>query len=135
MRVEVSSDRISGNLAKKVIEISKEDILSCYQCGMCSAGCPIAFAMDLLPNQIIRLVQLGLEEDIAKSKTIWLCASCITCSINCPRGLDLCKVMEALRLISLRKNIDYMKPTEIPHDALAGFPQIVLVSGFRKHTA
>jgi len=49
--------------------------------------------------------------------------------------LDLCKVMEALRLISLRKNVDYMKPTEIPHDDLAGFPQIVLVSGFRKHTA
>ena len=69
MRVEVSSDRISGNLAKKVIEISKEDILLCYQCGMCSAGCPITFAMDLLPNQIIRLVQLGLEEDIAKSNS------------------------------------------------------------------
>ena len=135
MRVEISSGRISGNLAKKIIEISKEDILLCYQCGMCSAGCPITFAMDLLPNQIIRLVQLGLEEDIAKSNTIWLCASCITCSINCPRGLDLCKVMEALRLISLRKNIDYMKPTEIPDDALSGFPQIVLVSGFRKHTA
>jgi len=133
--VEVSSEMISGNLANKVKEISKEDILSCYQCGMCSAGCPIAFAMDLLPNQIIRLAQLGLEEDIAKSKTIWLCASCITCSVNCPRGLDLCKVMEALRLISLRKNIDYMRPVDIPHDVLAGFPQIVLVSGFRKHTA
>jgi heterodisulfide reductase subunit C len=132
---EVSSKRLSGDFAKKVKEISGEDILSCYQCGMCSAGCPIAFAMDLLPRQIIQLVQLGLEEDIAKSKTIWLCTSCLTCSVRCPRGLDLAKVMEALRLISLRKNIDYVRLAEIPPDALAELPQIVLVSSFRKHTA
>lgn len=135
MRVEVSSEKISGDFAKKVKEISREDILLCYQCGMCSAGCPIAFAMDPLPNQIIQLVRLGLEEDIAKSKTIWLCASCLTCSVRCPRGLDLAKVMEALRLISLRKNIDYVKLAQTPHDALAELPQIVLVSSLRKHTA
>ena len=135
MKVEILSERLCGDFAKKVKEISREDILLCYQCGMCSAGCPIAFAMDVLPNQIIRLVQLGLEEDIAKSKTIWLCASCLTCSVRCPRGLDLAKVMEALRLISLRKNIDYARPAEILPDALAELPQIVLVSSFRKHTA
>lgn len=135
MGAEVSSKRLSGDFAKKVKEISGEDILSCYQCGMCSAGCPIAFAMDLLPRQIIQLVQLGLEEDIAKSKTIWLCTSCLTCSVRCPRGLDLAKVMEALRLIRLRKNIDYVRLAEIPPDALAELPQIVLVSSFRKHTA
>ena len=135
MKVEILSERLCGDFAKKVKEISREDILLCYQCGMCSAGCPIAFAMDLLPNQIIQLVQLGLDEDIAKSKTIWLCASCITCSVRCPRGLDLAKVMEALRLISLRKNIDYARPAEILPDALAELPQIVLVSSFRKHTA
>ncbi len=135
MGAEVSSKRLSGDFAKKVKEISGEDILSCYQCGMCSAGCPIAFAMDLLPRQIIQLVQLGLEEDIAKSNTIWLCASCLTCSVRCPRGLDLAKVMEALRLISLRKNIDYVRLAEIPPDALVELPQIALVSSFRKHTA
>ncbi len=135
MKAEILSKSISSDFAKKVKEISGEDILLCYQCGMCSAGCPIVFAMDLLPNQIIRLVQLGLEEDIAKSKTIWLCASCLTCSVRCPRGLDLCKVMEALRLISLRKNFDYTRPAELSPDALAELPQVVLVSSFRKHTA
>ena len=135
MKTEILSQGRCGDFAKKVKEISREDILLCYQCGMCSAGCPIAFAMDLLPNQIIQLVRLGLEEDIAKSRTIWLCASCLTCSVRCPRGLDLAKVMEALRLISLRKNIDYIRLAEISHDALAELPQIVLVSSFRKHTA
>jgi len=93
------------------------------------------FAMDLLPRQIMHLVQLGLEVEIAKSKTIWLCASCLTCTVRCPRGVDLAKVMEALRLITLRKNIDYVEPSKIPVETLAKLPQIALVSSFRKLTA
>jgi len=91
--------------------------------------------MDFLPNQIIRLAQLGLEEDIAKSKTVWICASCLTCSVRCPRGVDVGSVMEALRLITLRRNIDYIEASDIPVDTLSELPQIALVSGFRKHTA
>jgi len=135
MTVDISSQRIHSDFVAKVIEISGQNLLSCYQCGMCSAGCPMSFAMDLKPSQIMRLVQLGLEEDIAKSKTIWLCASCLTCSVRCPRGVDICKVMEALRLITLRKNIDYLELAKIPAEAIAELPQIALVSCFRKHTA
>ena len=135
MGAGISFEKLSDDFARKVKEISGEDIALCYQCGMCSAGCPVAFSMDILPRQVIRLVQLGLEADIAKSRTIWLCASCLTCSVRCPRGLDLAKVMEAVKLINLRKNIDYVRPADIPRDALAELPQIVLVSSFRKHTA
>jgi len=95
----------------------------------------MSFAMDFLPNQIIRLVQLGLEEDITKSKTIWLCASCLICSVRCPQGVELGSVMEALRLIILRRNIDYLPAANIPSETLSELPQIALVSGFRKHTA
>ena len=134
MKVELSSQKIHSDFVNKVIEISGENLLLCYQCGMCSAGCPMAFAMDLLPNQIIRLAQLGLEEDIANSQTIWTCASCLTCAIRCPRGVNLAKVMEALRLITLRKNIDYIKPQRIPAQALAEYPPIALIGAFRKLT-
>ena len=95
----------------------------------------MSFAMDILPRQVMHLVQLGLEEDIANCKTIWLCASCLTCAVRCPRGVNLCKIMEALRLLTLRKNIDYVKPSKIPKESLAELPQIALVSSFRKHTA
>jgi len=95
----------------------------------------MCFAMDLLPNQIIRLAQLGLEEDIAKSKTVWICASCLTCTVRCPRGVDLGRVMEAIRLVTLRKNIDYVRTADITERDLGELPQIALVSGFRKHTA
>lgn len=135
MRVEISTKKIHSDFVKKVEEISGETLPSCYQCGKCSAGCPMSFAMDLLPNQIIRLVQLGLEEDIANSKTIWLCASCLTCAVRCPRGVDLAKIMEALRLLTLRKNIDRVKISEIPKETVAELPQLALVGGFRKLTA
>ena len=135
MRVEISPQRIHSDFVKRVEEISGQSLLSCYQCGKCSAGCPMAFAMDLLPNQVIRLVQMGLEEDIASCKAIWICASCLTCSVRCPRGVDLARVMEALRLITLRKNVDYVELSKIPAPDLTELPQIALVSSFRKLTA
>ena len=135
MRVELSSKKIHSDFVKKVEEISGETLPSCYQCGKCSAGCPMSSAMDLMPNQIVRLVQLGLEEDIANSKTIWLCASCLTCAVRCPRGVDMAKIMEALRLLTLRENIDRINISEIPKETIAELPQLALVGGFRKLTA
>lgn len=135
MKTEISSQTLQNDFVKKVEEISGQSLLSCNQCGKCSAGCPMSFAMDFLPNQVIRLVQLGLEEDIAGSKTVWICASCFICTVRCPRGVDLAKVMEAVRLITLRRNIDYMQASDLPIDTLSELPQIALVGGFRKHTA
>jgi heterodisulfide reductase subunit C len=135
MRIEISSQKLQSDFVRKVEQISGQHLTSCNQCGKCSAGCPMTFSMDLLPNQIIRLAQLGLEEDISDSKTIWLCTSCLTCSVRCPRGVDLASVMEALRLITLRKNIDFVIVPNISPDAITELPQIALVSSFRKHTA
>ena len=39
----------------------KVDLFACYQCGKCSNGCPVTFAMDYLPHQLIRMLQLGLN--------------------------------------------------------------------------
>ena len=135
MRIQISSRSLQSDFVKKVAEISGQDLLACNQCGKCSAGCPMCFAMDLLPNQIIRLAQLGLEDDIAAANTVWLCASCFTCTARCPRGVDLGRVMEAIRLVTLRKNVDYVGASSIPVETTGELPQIALVSGFRKHTA
>jgi heterodisulfide reductase subunit C len=135
MRTVISTETLYSDFVKKVEAISEQTLPSCYQCGKCSAGCPMCFAMDLLPNQIIRLAQLGLEDDITKANTIWICASCITCSVRCPRGVDLARVMEALRLITSRKNIDQVQIPEIPKETIAQLPQLAMVGGFRKLTA
>ena len=135
MRVELSSKKLKSGFIKKVAEISGENIYQCYQCGKCSAGCPMCFAMDILPNQVVRFAQLGLEEDLANSETVWLCASCLTCAARCPKGVDLSRIMEAIRLITLRKNKNHIEPSKMPAETIAEMPQIALVSGFRKLTA
>lgn len=134
MRIEISAKVLKNAFVRKVEDLSGQNVLNCYQCGKCSAGCPLVSVMDLLPNQVIRLVQLG-QEEVLDSKTIWFCASCFTCAVRCPRGVDLSKVMEALRLMSLRRNIDHIKLSEIPKEVYSELPQIALVSNFRKFTA
>lgn len=80
-----------------------ENVLSCYQCGECTAGCPAAFTMDIAPNQVMRMAQLGFKDEVLGSSAIWLCAGCETCATRCPRGVALSKVMDACRQISVKE--------------------------------
>jgi len=90
----------------RIETMSGQKVSSCYQCGKCSAGCPLCKEMDLAPNQIIRLVQLGIRERVLASKTIWLCASCQTCSLRCPQLIDLAKVMDSIRIFVRQESMD-----------------------------
>ena len=80
-----------------VKRLSNEDVSRCYQCGKCTAGCPVAMEMDIMPNQVMRLIQIGVKDWVLSSSTIWLCLSCETCSTRCPEDIDLAKVMDTLR--------------------------------------
>jgi len=90
--------------------------------------------MDILPNQIIRLLQLGLEEEALGAETIWYCAACLTCVARCPKGVDVARVMEALREVAMDKGGDHLVLTEIPAEELAEWPQQAFAGGFRKYT-
>ncbi len=132
-RVKLSRDMINSDFVKLVNEISGQNVQNCYQCGRCSSGCPLTFAMKLLPSELIRLVQLGLEKEALETNTPWVCASCLTCHSRCPRGVDLAKVMEALRKIMLRPGIsNRVELKDIPKETLAKLPQQGIVSGLRK---
>jgi heterodisulfide reductase subunit C len=80
-----------------IVERAGEEIFACYQCSKCSAGCPVAFAMDLLPHQVIRSVLFLKKEKVLSSRTIWICASCETCTTRCPNEIDIAKLMDVLR--------------------------------------
>lgn len=90
---------------EEVIDVSKVDIRSCYQCRKCSAGCPVVSAMDIIPNQVIRQIQYGRREQVLTSGSIWICASCHTCSVRCPNDIDFAKVMDSLRHLALRSGV------------------------------
>ena len=118
MKCSIASDKFRRKFAEQIEEICGERISLCYQCGKCSAGCPVAYAMDYLPNQITRFVQVGLMDKAMKSSTIWICASCQTCSVRCPRGIDLAKIMDALRILAKREGVIPKEQTAPLFDAV-----------------
>ena len=130
--IKLSAEVVRSRLISEVENLSGQKILSCYICGKCSAGCPISSMMDIQPHQVIRLIQLGQEEEVLKSGTIWLCSSCFTCASRCPRGINLAAIMEALRALVLRRGIDHVSPSKISPSLLAEVPQLALVSCLRK---
>ncbi|MCG8515874.1 MAG: 4Fe-4S dicluster domain-containing protein [Halanaerobiales bacterium] len=131
-------EKITPDTTKKEIgqisEISDEKILDCLQCGKCTAGCPAIHGMDIMPHQVIRLLQLGQVDKLLASTTIWGCAACFTCLSRCPRKVDLSKIMEALRLIVLRtKGNQRLEIDKVPELLAKQIPQQAIVSGFRKY--
>jgi heterodisulfide reductase subunit C len=120
------------DLIAEIHTISRVDVRACYQCGKCTAGCPMASTMDLMPNQILRLLQLGEHEAVLKSRTIWQCASCLTCAARCPKEVDPARVMDALRTLLMRRGLVHVEIANVPAEVLAEAPQQALIGGFRK---
>jgi heterodisulfide reductase subunit C len=135
MRILLSRTMTQSDFVKKVEELSGESLMACYQCGKCSAGCPIVSEMDILPNQLLRLLQLGDVASVQSCRTAWLCAACQTCVSRCPKGINISKVAEALRVIVLRSGVDRIEVPRLSEEMLSKVPQQGLVSGFRKFTS
>jgi len=90
-------DKLKESLIEELERRPETQISLCYQCQKCASGCPIAFASDWLPSQIIRLILLGEAREVLSSRAIWLCVTCAACTARCPMGIDLAQVMDVLR--------------------------------------
>lgn len=86
-------------------EESGQNVNQCYQCGNCTAGCPYTFAYDIPVNQIMRLVQLGQKKTVLSCASIWLCATCESCTTRCPNNIDVARVMDVLRHMARREGL------------------------------
>ena len=135
MTIQITDVSHDDDFARKVEEISGENIHKCMQCGTCTGGCPMVGNMQMTPRQILLLSHYGMKEKLSDTNTVWLCASCSMCFSRCPRGLDIPKIMEAIRQVTLRENENHIEPGKLPKDLLRDAPQIALVSCFRKHTS
>ena len=120
---------------KKLNELSGQNVKLCMQCATCSGMCPMTAEMDLGPRRVMHMAQFGLKKKLAECNTYWKCASCHACTVKCPRGIDIAKVMEALRQQTLRTGTNKIEPSQMPAERIADLPQIAMVAGFRKLTS
>ncbi len=135
MPVRISPKTVKKDFLEKLEKLSGENVHQCFQCGTCAGSCPMGHHMDVRPRKIMHMAQLGMHDELEELKTCWVCASCHTCEVRCPRGIDIPRVMEALRLMTLRKNQNYIEPSQLPAETVKECPQIALVAGFRKLTS
>jgi heterodisulfide reductase subunit C len=134
MRLRLTADILRNELKDRVETLSGQKLLQCYQCGRCSAGCPVVDEMDIVPSEVIRLLQLGQIDTVLDSKTIWVCASCLQCASRCPKGVEFSNICDALRAIVLRSRLSRPRvdADELPTVMVSDAPQMGVVGALRK---
>ena len=130
--MKLAKEEIESARLQKLQRISGEDFKKCYQCGNCTGGCPVSFAMDMGPSQVIRFLQLGKLDEVMNANSMWVCVGCLQCYSRCPKGVSAAAILEALRQTTLRKGTDFNKIKEVPLPFLKQAPQQAIVCGFRK---
>jgi heterodisulfide reductase subunit C len=98
-------EALGDELIRKIEALSGVSVRRCFQCGKCSAGCPMASFMDVAPTRIMRMLQMGQADQVLEGISIWRCASCETCSSRCPNEVDLASVMDVLRKLSVDSEV------------------------------
>jgi len=95
LRREIKMGDLDPDFKREIREVPGiEKIKLCFQCGTCTADCPIArFSEIYSPRKIMRMTQL------------WLCAACFTCVDHCPQGVDIAAVVRALRNMAVKEGI------------------------------
>ena len=106
MKWDLSDKALRSDFLGTVEELSDQNVSACYQCGKCSGGCPVLADLELSPNRVLRMVQLGLEENALRNETIWCCVGCGACTSRCPVGIDLARIMDTLRALAEQRGID-----------------------------
>ncbi len=103
MKYQIKLAGDHAHLMREIKARSGVDLTRCYQCGECTAGCPVTPEMDAGPTKTLRLLQLGMEEEVFSLTTPWLCASCETCTTRCPNDIDVAQVMDVIRQLARLK--------------------------------
>ena len=130
----IKMDKEALDFIDKIEEISGTTIYSCYDCGKCSSGCAFMHKMDNTVNQIINYLKMGQKEKVLSSNAPWVCSSCLTCTVRCPRDVDIAAVMEAVREYIMRNEPDRMKKIELTEEMKKNLPNIALVGSYRKQS-
>ena len=109
---DTSSIQVLSNpqLKKSFLEEARlipggERIARCLQCGTCTGSCPVSYTMDISPRTVIALFRAGEIEEILKSRTIWVCASCYMCTTRCPQAIKITDLLYALKRTAMEAGL------------------------------
>jgi heterodisulfide reductase subunit C len=123
--MERSHNQLPGLMSRKEFDLRSiflqqvhaipggEKIKKCIQCGTCTGSCPVSYAMDIPPRQLISLFRAGEMEEIMKSRTIWICASCYACTTRCPSGIKITDIIYALKRTAMDKKYKSMVAPQV----------------------
>ena len=73
------------------------EVDACFNCGNCTAVCPLAEDSGGFPRRVIRMAQVGMEQELLASEELWRCYACGECTQTCPRQADPAAFMSAAR--------------------------------------
>lgn len=117
LRTVKYESELDRKFLKEVVKHSECDkILECIQCGTCSSTCPVSLYMDYTPRKLMAMIKGGFKDDALKSKTVWICSSCYSCTVMCPAQIKITDVMYALKRMAIEKGV---YPKGIPTPVLA----------------
>jgi heterodisulfide reductase subunit C len=120
-------------LQKRVFDMSNVNVRKCMKCGKCSASCPAYDDMDIRPHKFVSLVEKGDIDMLMNSKSIMNCIGCFACVERCPRSVEPANIIEAVRLLVIRKaGQNRFKPADVPVILNDKIPQQAIVSALRK---
>jgi len=105
LETAASTGRVDSSFLEAVKKKSREDLSICYQCLKCTAGCPTAPYMDIRPNGIVRMIQMGMKKEVLESGAIWFCVYCQTCGTRCPNKIHIGILMDTLREMAMEEGI------------------------------
>ena len=93
--------RVDPDLLPEIKKFGAVGVEKCFNCGNCTAICPLSKSDSSFPRRLIRQVQLGMKDELLGSKELWLCYNCGECSETCPKQAEPGNLMAAARCYAI----------------------------------
>ena len=98
------------SLIHEVMERSGQNLLACYQCRRCAAGCPVGDETGVTPDRLIRMILLGDRDEALSNLLVWKCVACYTCGTRCPNNIQTARIVETLKQMSKAEHLEPLAP-------------------------
>lgn len=77
----------------------------CLTCGICSSCCPASGIDGFDPRKLVRMVALGLQDEVVEARWPWICTICAKCENVCPMDIDISNIVRRVRSLRDRDRV------------------------------